>query len=58
MRPAGARVCAAAALALMALGAAGCDAKRPHVIMVTVDTLRADRVGAMGGRPGYTECGW
>ena len=37
-----------------ALGLIGCDASRPSVIVVVVDTLRADRVGATGGESGLT----
>jgi arylsulfatase A-like enzyme len=41
---------AAAAL----LGGAGCGPGRPNVIVVMIDTLRADRVGVLGGRRGLT----
>jgi arylsulfatase A-like enzyme len=42
-------------VAALALGcAAGCTRPAPDVIIVLVDTLRADRVGACGGRPGLT----
>ena len=32
----------------------GQPARRPDVVLITVDTLRADRVGATGGLPGVT----
>ena len=41
-----------AALALCC--AAGCTRPPPDVIIIVVDTLRADRLGAGGGRPGLT----
>src|SRR5262249_25752782 len=42
----------AAALAVVALSA--CRGRSPDVIVVLVDTLRADHVGAFGGPPGLT----
>ena len=51
-------VLAAALLAALLAGAAlpGCSraAPRPSVLLVTIDTLRADAVGAWGGEPGTT----
>ncbi len=42
-------------MALLALAAAaGCRQRPPDVVLVLVDTLRADRVGAAGGRSGLT----
>jgi arylsulfatase A-like enzyme len=41
-----------AALALFL--AAGCRHRHPDVILIVVDTLRADRVGSSGGPPGLT----
>lgn len=43
----------AAALAVASL-LGGCGRRPPDVVLVVVDTLRADRVGAAGGRPGLT----
>jgi arylsulfatase A-like enzyme/Flp pilus assembly protein TadD len=48
-----------ALLALLALlglwrRGGGAPSKRPNVLLVTFDTLRADRVGALGGPPGLT----
>ncbi len=42
----------AAALALLV--AAGCRHRSPDVILIVVDTLRADRLGSYGGPPGLT----
>ncbi|HSL84690.1 MAG TPA: sulfatase [Thermoanaerobaculia bacterium] len=46
------------ALALLAAGAAGCRQEAPlpapDVVLVTVDTLRADALGAYGAGPGAT----
>ncbi len=42
----------AAALAVVAISA--CRGRSPDVIVVLVDTLRADHVGAFGGPPGLT----
>src|SRR5262245_43489524 len=42
----------AAVLAVVALSA--CRGRSPDVIVVLVDTLRADHVGALGGPPGLT----
>lgn len=47
------------ALAVLAALTAGCGRERPagppaSVVLVTLDTLRADRVGAFGGRAGLT----
>jgi arylsulfatase A-like enzyme/tetratricopeptide (TPR) repeat protein len=57
--PAAAVAGAVSLLAVVALLAAGCGAerersKRPNVLLVTVDTLRADRVGAYGSISGAT----
>lgn len=53
------RVTAALALlALSGLGSAGCQARPPRtppsLLLVTIDTLRADRVGAYGSTAGLT----
>ncbi len=52
------RAAARAGLATLAaaalVGGAGCAGDRPNVIVVVVDTLRADRVGVAGGRRGLT----
>ena len=34
--------------------ARGAAVRRPDVVLITIDTLRADRVGATGGQPGVT----
>ncbi len=41
-------------LATLLAVAAACGRDRPNVIVVVVDTLRADRLGVLGGRPGLT----
>src|SRR5215813_1174359 len=44
-----------AAIAVVAmLALAGCWRRSPDVIVVLVDTMRADRLGAAGGTPGLT----
>jgi arylsulfatase A-like enzyme len=47
------------ALAALALAACGGGASRPNLLLVTVDTLRADRLACYGGRPdaGLALCG-
>jgi arylsulfatase A-like enzyme len=42
------------AAALVLAGAAGCTRSPPDVIVILVDTLRADRLAAGGQRPGLT----
>jgi arylsulfatase A-like enzyme len=44
----------AALVGVALLGGAGCKSDRPNVIVVVVDTLRADRLGVAGARPGLT----
>jgi len=51
-RPAGAAVLAAAVAALGALSPGCAPAPRPSIVLVTIDTLRADHLGCYGyGRP-------
>jgi arylsulfatase A-like enzyme len=39
---------------LVLLGAAACGPRPPDVLLIVVDTLRADRLGPWGGPPGLT----
>jgi arylsulfatase A-like enzyme len=41
-------------LALLLTAAAGCTKPTPHVVIIVVDTLRADRLGAYGNGRGLT----
>jgi choline-sulfatase len=45
---------ALAALLLLPLLLAGCRRPRPNVLLITIDTLRADHVGCYGYGPAYT----
>ncbi len=44
------------ALALLGVGLAGCarGSKPPSIVLIVIDTLRADHVGALGAGPGRT----
>ncbi len=52
------RALAAACALVASLLAGGCDREaargRPSILLVTLDTTRADRLGAYGGRAGAT----
>src|SRR5262249_2507667 len=39
---------------LLVLGTAACSRRQPDVLIILVDTLRADRLGPWGGPPGLT----
>src|SRR5262245_42879572 len=57
LRPARRRRVRGAGLIGAAVGvlvAAGCGSRPPDVVVILVDTLRADRLGAYGGPPGLT----
>jgi len=41
-------------VALLAVSTAGCSRRPPDVVLIVVDTLRADRLGPWGGPPGLT----
>jgi len=52
-RPAG--IAAAATMLLVAAGQAGCtEDRRPHILLVTLDTTRADRLGPWGDEAART----
>jgi arylsulfatase A-like enzyme len=42
------------AAALLVVSAMGCSRRPPDVLLIVVDTLRADRLGPWGGPPGLT----